>query len=73
MYSVTELSMNFMSMSPAQQEQSFQEIHTNIHLYSQMMPDLPLIKYITHGETAVPRDQHGPIINAYKAWAENQT
>ena len=66
MYSITELSVNFMSMSPAQQEQSFQEIRTN----SQMMPDLPLIKFITHGEAAVPRDQHGPIINAYKAWAE---
>ena len=71
MYSITELSMNFMSMSPAQQQQAFQELRTNIHLYSQVMPDLPLIKYITHGEDAVPRNQHGPIINAYKAWAEN--
>ena len=72
MYSVTELSLNFMSMSPDQQEQTFRELHTNIEVYSKIMPEIPLIKYIVGGEAAVPVGQHGPIINAYKAWVQTQ-
>ena len=62
-----------MNMSPEQQAQSFQELTTNIHIYSQVMPGLPLIKYIVGGESAVPVNQHGPIINRYKEWVASQT
>lgn len=72
MYSVTELSMNFMSLDPAHQEQVFQEVHTNINVYRRIAPNLPLVKYIAEGIDGVPIDQHGPIINAYKAWLDKQ-
>ena len=70
MYSVTELSMNFMTLDAAHQEQIFQELRSNINLYKRIAPDLPLVKYVATGD--VPADQHGPIINAYKAWLEKQ-
>jgi len=71
MYSVTELSQNFMTLDPERQEQIFQELRTNINLYHRITPELPLVKYVATGD--VPIDQHGPIINAYKAWLEKQS
>ena len=72
MYSVTELSLNFMTLDAAHQEQIFQELRSNINLYRRIAPDLPLVKYVAEGIDAVPIDQHGPIINAYKAWVATQ-
>lgn len=71
MYSVTELSLNFMSLDPERQEQVFQELYSNINLYKRIAPELPLVKYVASGD--VPIDQHGPIINAYKAWLAKQS
>jgi len=71
MYSVTELSQNFMTLDAAHQEQIFQELSSNINLYRRIAPELPLVKYVASGD--VPIDQHGPIINAYKAWLAKQS
>jgi hypothetical protein len=71
MYSIRELSMNFMTLDAEHQEQMFQELRTNINLYQRIAPELPLVKYVATGD--VPVDQHGPIINAYKAWLEKQS
>lgn len=72
MYSLADLSVKFMNMDPEHQAQVFNEITTNIHIYNQIMPQLPLIKYIVGGEEAVPATAHGPIITAYKAWRSAQ-
>ena len=71
MYSVAELTQNFLSLDAARQEQVFQELYSNINLYKRLAPELPLVKYAASGD--VPLDQHGPIINAYKAWLAKQT
>lgn len=63
--------MNFMTLDAEHQEQMFQELRTNINLYQRIAPELPLVKYVATGD--VPVDQHGPIINAYKAWLEKQS
>ena len=71
-YSIIELSMKFQSLDTDQQEQVSKEITDNIHIYGIIGSQLPLIQYIKGGESAVPVDQHGPIITAYKKWADKQ-
>jgi hypothetical protein len=72
MYSVTDLSINFLKLDEAHREAIFQELRSNIDIYSKMMPEIPLIKYVKGGDSAVPETQHGPIILAYKAWVAKQ-
>jgi len=72
MFSIEELTGKFNSMTSEQQDGVYQELTTNIHVYSQIMPNLPLIKYIVGGDSAVPVNQHGPIITRYKEWVATQ-
>jgi hypothetical protein len=72
MFSIEELTEKFNSMTTEQKAGVYRELTTNIHIYSQIMPDLPLIKYIVGGESAVPLSQHGPIICKYKQWVSTQ-
>jgi hypothetical protein len=72
MFSIEELTGKFNSMTSEQQAGVYQELTTNIHVYSQIMPNLPLIKYIVGGDSAVPVNQHGPIITRYKEWVATQ-
>ena len=72
MFSIEDLTNKFNSLDDEHKNGVFRQLTANIQVYSQIMPDLPLIKYIIGGESAVPLDQHGPIITRYKEWVASQ-
>jgi|694.fasta_scaffold110188_3 hypothetical protein len=68
MFSIKELTQKFNALDADSQSKIFEQLTKNPQFYNQLMPNLPLIKYILEGEAAVPVSQHGPIITAYKEW-----
>jgi len=71
-YSLADLTAKFNNLDQDKQNQVFSELHSNIDIYKQLAPQLPLVKYAAYGEAAVPADQHGPIITAFKQWRADQ-
>ena len=72
MFTLDELIGKFQNLNEEQQQKVFEEATKNAASYDKIMPNIPLIAYILHGERAVPVSQHGPIIQSYKAWREKQ-
>lgn len=68
MFSVAELTKRFNDLDADGKSKVFEQLTKNPQFYNQVMPGVPLVRYILEGESAVPESQHGPIIRAYKAW-----
>lgn len=71
MYNIHELTQKFNALDNDGKSLVFEELTRNADTYIKIMPDMPLLRFILEGEVAVPVNQHGPIITAYKAWYAN--
>ena len=67
MFSVIELTKRFNDLDAESRSKVFEQLTKNPEFYNQVIPGVPLIRYILEGESAVPESQHGPIIRAYQA------
>ncbi len=71
MYSIEDLTKKFNALDDNGKDLVFEQLTRNAATYIKIMPDMPLLRFILEGEVAVPVNQHGPIITAYKAWYAN--
>jgi hypothetical protein len=60
------IAQNIMSLTKSEQEQLFSIVNDHADLLSKVIPQVPLLEYIT---TGVAIDSiNDPLIQAYKAW-----
>lgn len=74
-FSIADLTAKFNALDEEHRKQVFAEIESKIDIYHKLAPNLPLLRYVKHGEdrvNGVPAEQHGPIITEYKNWKANQ-
>ena len=58
---------NIQNLTASEQEQLFQMLTDHARILIKLIPDAPLLKYITSGYTT----NNDPVIQAYDAWKKN--
>jgi len=58
---------NIQNLTASEQEQLFQMLTDHARILIKLIPDAPLLKYITSGYTT----NDDPVIQAYDAWKKN--
>ena len=61
---IDTLNQNIRNLSQNEQEQLFKLLTENANILIKLIPDAPLLKYITSGYTT----DNDPVIQAYSAW-----
>lgn len=61
---IDTLNQNIQNLSQNEQEQLFKLLLENAKILIKLIPDAPLLKYITSGYTT----NNDPVIQAYNAW-----
>ena len=64
---IDTLNQNIQNLSQSEQEQLFKLLSENANILIKLIPDAPLLKYITSGYTT----NNDPVIQAYDAWKKN--
>ena len=64
---IDTLNQNIQNLTASEQEQLFQMLTDHARILIKLIPDAPLLKYITSGYTT----NDDPVIQAYDAWKKN--